>query len=368
MTPFQDLSISNAPFMRELEAAASRVLRSGRYINGPEVHAFESELAGATGVDFCVAVSTGLDALRLILKGYMEMGRLREGDEVIVPANTFIATFLAVSDCRLVPVAADVDASTFCLDFTRLPLSDKTRAIIPVHLFGTPCWNADVIARLRSRGILVIEDNAQALGASVGSMPTGSLGDAAAVSFYPAKNIGACGDAGAVLTSDAALAETVRMLANYGSRERYRHELLGANCRMDELQAALLRVKLPRLGEITARRNAVARAYDSLISNPEVIKPHVIEDKDTVQAWHQYVVRHPRRDSLRAYLQENGIGTEIHYPVVCTSQPCYAGGGIRMPEGGVPVASSLAGEILSLPIADVSDSDVERIASLINAY
>ena len=349
--------------------AATAVLRSGTYINGREVSRFERALANRCRRGFCVAVSTGLDALRLILLGYMELGRLRPGDEVIVPANTFIATFLAVTSCGLVAVAADVDERDFCLDFERLPLTDKTRAIIAVHLFGTPCWNREFYREAERRGILMIEDNAQAIGAEVSdggwSYPTGSLGDAAAISFYPAKNIGAFGDAGAVVTNDEQLEKKVRMLANYGSRQKYRHELLGFNCRMDELQAALLRVKLEKLEEVSARRRERAELYDRLIDNPEIIKPTIFSDRK--QVWHQYVIRHPERDTLRAFLLHNRIGTEIHYPVPCHLQECYRGSdAIRVPERPV-VAERLANEILSLPIADVTDEEIEYIAYTINS-
>ena len=355
--------------MEELVEAAGRVLRSGRYINGEEVSAFEREQGAQCGVSYCVAVSTGLDALRLIFRAYMELGRLREGDEVIIPANTFIATFLAVADCGLKPVAADVEESGFCLDFERLPLSQRTRAVIPVHLFGNPCWDADVFDSLRSRGILIIEDNAQAIGACAahegfnGSRLTGNLGDAAAISYYPAKNIGACGDAGAVLTNDHLLADTVRMLANYGAKEKYYHELSGFNCRMDELQAAFLRIKLRRLEEVSAERNRRARLYDALITNPDVVKPLIFDDGRR-QVWHQYVVRHPHRDELRKYLLGNGVSTEIHYPVPCHRQQCPA----SAQDVSLPVAERLASRILSLPVADPTDEEIHRISELINSF
>ena len=346
--------------MEELEAAAGRVIRSGRYINGSEVKSFEESLAKAAGVRFCVAVSTGLDALRLILKAYMELGRLKKGDEVIVPANTFIATFLAVTDCGLVAVAADVNETDFCLDLGALPISQRTRAVIPVHLYGNLCWDNAVMEKLREKGILIIEDAAQAIGVA------GHLGDAAALSFYPAKNIGALGDAGACLTNDASLAETIRKLANYGSSEKYNHELCGLNCRMDELQAAFLSLKLRHLNEITRRRYEVARRYDRAITNPEVIKPEILSHCH--QAWHQYVIRHPRRDELREYLSQRDINTEIHYPVACHKQPCYNGHQLLRKYSPLPVAEALVAEVLSLPIADVTDDDIDIISRNINSF
>lgn len=373
MLPFQDLRLTNAAMMESYIAAAQEVLRSGRYINGESVRKFESDMEKDSGAKFCVAVSNGLDALRLILRGYKALGRLRVGDEVIVPANTFIATFLAVTDCGLKAVAADVDETTFCLDFRRLPLSERTRAVIPVHLYGNPCWNAGVFAGLRSRGILIIEDNAQAIGALSaeegfnGSRNTGNLGDAAAISFYPAKNIGAFGDAGAVLTNDADLAAAVRKLANYGSAEKYVHELCGLNCRMDEIQAALLSQKLLTLSDVIFRRRKAAGLYEKEITNPEVIRPAIMSDGSR-QVWHQYVVRHPRRDDLRKYLAENGVATEIHYPVPCHLQPCYKDNPAVSCPGPLPVAERLASEVLSLPIADVSRSDITLVADLINKF
>ena len=354
--------------MPEFLETAQRIIKSGRYVGGPEISAFEQALSKLCGTQYCIAVSNGLDALRLILKGYIQLGKLREGDEVIVPANTFIATFLAVTDCGLTAVAADVDEATFCLDFSRLPLSEKTKAVIIVHLFGYPCWNVEEIEKLRKKGILIIEDNAQAIGASFAGQITGSLGDAAAISFYPAKNIGAFGDAGAVLTDNKDLANTVRALANYGSHEKYHHVLCGLNCRMDALQAALLSIKLKNIDDIIRRRNASASLYDRLITNKDVLKP-TVSDQSITHVWHQYVIRHKKRDDLRQYLAENGIGTEIHYPVCCHLQPCYKGNPLlKVPLKGLPMSEQISSEILSLPIADVTEQEIRRIANAINSF
>lgn len=371
--PFQDLKHTNHPFEEGLLEAAGRVIRSGRYVNGPEVETFEREMAAACGARFCVAVSTGLDALRLILEAYKAMGLLEEGDEVIVPANTFVATFLAVAHAGLTPVAVDIDEETFCLDFRSLPITEKTRAVIPVHLYGNPCWDAAVLNELHRRGILIIEDNAQAIGGMHSqegfneSRRTGNLGDAAAVSFYPAKNIGALGDAGAVLTNSEQLALTVRSLANYGGREKYRHELCGYNCRMDEMQAALLRIKLPLLEQITEERRQRAMLYDRLISHAEIIRPRIMEN-GAKQVWHQYVIRHPQRDRLREYLKHNGIGTEIHYPVPCHRQPCFNGTSKIKTYGELPTAERIAGEILSLPVANATEEEINYITETINRF
>lgn len=372
MIPFQDLRKTNEVLMERLAAAAGRVIRSGRYINGPEVKAFEKALALLCESRYCVAVSNGLDALRLIFAAYKEMGLLRDGDEVIVPANTFVASFLAVTHSGLKAVAADVDDSTFCLDWTRLPLSPRTRAVLTVHLYGYPCWDAAAVEALRARGILVIEDAAQAIGARSarpgfrGTFAAGSLADAAAFSFYPAKNIGALGDAGAVVTDDSRLAATVRTLANYGAPEKYSHTLCGFNCRMDELQAALLSEKLPLASTTARERGRRARLYASLITNPEVTLPPLPSD-GSLPAFHQFVVRHPRRDQLRAFLASKGVRTEVHYPVPCHLQECYNDHPLLLTPSPLPTAERLAGEVLSLPIADVSDADIREIAKLINS-
>lgn len=353
--------------------AAERVLRSGRYINGPEVSAFEKDLAETTGVGYSIAVSTGLDALRLIFRAYIELGRLKPGDEVIIPANTFIATFLAVTHCGLTAVAADIDPTYSCLDLNKLPITPNTRAIIPVHLYGNICWEHRIMSELSKKGILIIEDNAQAIGARSstpglkGSFTTGSLGDAAAISFYPAKNIGAFGDAGAALTDDKLLADKIRELANYGAHEKYQHSSCGFNCRMDELQAALLRLKLTNLKNINDQRRTAAEAYDRLIINPNVIKPTIARD-GSLQTWHQYVVRHPRRNALRQYLADNGVGTEIHYPVPCHLQKCYSDNPLLKTYTSLEVSEKLATEILSIPIADISLQEIQIISHLINIH
>lgn len=370
--PFQDLKHTNSEDMEAYVEAATDVLRSGRYLHGERVRRFESLLAESCGARHCIAVSNGLDALRLIFSAYITLGRLKKGDEVIIPANTFIATFLAVTSCGLNAVACDVSEKDFCIDFSRIPLTPCTRAIVPVHLYGNPCWNREFFDMAREKGILVVEDNAQAIGAESaeegfhGSFLTGHLGDAAAISFYPAKNIGAFGDAGAVLTDDDELASTVRMLSNYGSREKYVHEAAGFNCRMDELQAALLTLKLEKMDAVNLRRRQCAALYDSLIQNPGIVKPRIYPDRR--QVWHQYVVRTDRRDRLRSFLEEKGVATEIHYPVPCHLQNCYRGSDSLIVPSPLPEAERLAGEILSLPIANVSDEEIRYIADIINEF
>lgn len=369
--PFLRLADSFACAAEETEAAVLRVVRSGWYLNGPEVKALEQELAAGCGAGYCVAVSNGLDALRLMIRTYIELGKLHAGDEIIVPANTYIASILPVTEFGLVPVPVEPDPETMNIDFNRIEssLTSRTRGIMLVHLYGNPAWNSDVMSGLHERGIMVFEDNAQAIGAVAaeeglnGSKITGNLGDCAAYSFYPTKNIGAMGDAGAVITNDSEVARMIRTFANYGSDYRYHNIVQGYNCRIDEIQAAVLRVRLRNLDMICRKRGESAMLYDSLVRNPKITKPRIYND--CVQVWHQYVVRTNERSRLQNYLRENGVSTDIHYAVPPHLQPCYAG---RWPEGTLPVTERLADEVLSLPIANVSHEDIEYVADVINNF
>lgn len=378
--PFLDLADTNAPYIDEIEQAVCRVIRGGRYLNGPETTAFERELAQSCGAALAIAVSNGLDAIRLIIRAYIETGRLEKGDFVLVAANTYIATVLPISEFGLRPIFIEPDPETMnfswssallTLDSSSLTL-DKVKAAIITHLYGTPCWDAEAARRLRRRGILIIEDNAQAIGATVpdegfnGSCVAGALGDAAAFSFYPTKNIGALGDAGAVTTSDPVLAETVRALANYGSDRRYHNIYRGYNCRMDEIQAAALRIKLRHLNEENTRRRRIAEIYNREITNSIVAKPRIFAD--TGQVWHQYVVLLPPdlRDSFRNYLNSKGIGTDIHYPDPPCLQPCYEEySALASPDR---VSVRMARSCVSLPIANVSPTDASEVARAINDF
>lgn len=370
--PFLNLATVNSDDLDEMVMAAGRVIRSGRYLHGQETEAFERELAMSSGLSdvSAIGVSNGLDALRLIIRGYIELGRLRPGDEVLYPANTYIASILPVSEFGLVPVAVEPDAETHNIRLATLvdKISPRTRALMLVHLYGRPCWDKEIMSYLRSRGILVVEDNAQAIGARAReegfnhSCITGSLGDAAAFSFYPTKNIGAVGDAGAVLTTDPELAATIRALANYGSDRRYHNLYCGYNCRLDEIQAAMLRVRLRRLPEIIANRRATAEAYSSWIKQPAITLPS--EEKGSTHVWHQYVIRHPHRDRLGDYLRDNGISTDIHYAVPPHRQPCYK----DIDFGPLPIAEMLADTVLSLPIAGIDTATAKEISMIINEF
>lgn len=362
--PFQELKTSNAPYADELKRVAAEVIDSGRYLHGPHTERFEQRLSHLIGTTHAIGTGTGLDALRLIFRGYMELGRLRPGDEVIVPANTFIATILPITELGLRVRLADPSPVTHCIspaDAERL-LTPSTRAVAITHLYGNPSWDEESAQRLREKGILLIEDNAQAIGARWHSRPTGSLGHASAISFYPGKNIGALGDAGAVCTDDAVLANTVRMLHDYGSDRRYHYPLRGYNSRIDELQAAFLNVKLDHLDEVCTARLQTAKAYDSSINHPLITKPAFLPD--CRQVWHQYVVCTPYRDRLAQFLLDRGVGTGIHYPIPPHLQPCYTG----LATDPLPVTETLANSVLSLPIANVSASEARKIALIVNSF
>lgn len=368
---FLDLGSVNASVMDEIAEAANRVIRSGRYIGGENVRCFEQELADYCSTTHAVAVSNGLDALRLILRAYIELGVIKQGDEVIVPANTYIATVLAISDNGLVPVFVEPDAATMNLDISLVEqhITERTCAIMPVHLYGTPCWAAEMNQLSERYKLKVIEDNAQAIGARAavaglnGTDVTGSLGHAAGISFYPTKNLGALGDAGAVTTNNEDLACAVRALANYGADRRYHNIYRGLNCRMDELQAAMLRVKLKYVDAENDRRAHIAEIYDSNIDNKRVMKPVIF--RDCRQVWHQYVLRVDDRETFRAYLKNNGIETDVLYPTPPHLQPCYAEYGDK----SLPLATAMSNSVVSLPISlTVGEEEARYISEMVNMF
>lgn len=362
---FLDLETVNKPFEKEIGEAVRRVIASGRYIGGPEVAEFERRLAESCGAPYCVGTGNGLDALRLIIRAYIELGEMTPGDEIIVPSNTYIATVLAITDNGLIPVFAEPDPRTMNLDTSRLSeyLSPRTRAIMTVHLYGRTCFDSAMLDFARSNSLKIIEDNAQAIGATTadGSRITGSLGDAAAFSFYPTKNIGALGDAGAVTTSDPRLADAVRAIANYGSDRQYHNIYRGLNSRLDPIQAAILSVKLPYLDRENGLRREIAAVYEQEIKNPCVIKPLF----DNSSVWHQYVVQVEDRENFRRYLADNSVETAVHYPLAPFDQPCYAS--VYKPD--CPIARKLAESVVSLPVSRcTSVDDACHIADIINTY
>lgn len=374
--PFLDLAEVNRRYLDGLQAAAARVIDSGRYVGGPECEAFEKELAAMCQAPHAVGVSNGLDALRLIMMAWQELGLLSAGDGVIVAANTYIASILAIIQAGLTPVLTDPDPTTMNLSAEGIRRAAKAnpraRAVMPVHLYGRVAWDEAMRREVTERNLLVIEDNAQAIGAIAstdglfGSRRSGAIGHAGAFSFYPTKNVGALGDAGAVVTHSAELAAAVRALANYGSDRRYHNIYVGLNCRMDPLQAAMLRVKLPDMRWANARRFERAVAYRNVIDHPLVIKPGISPQvNDSV--WHQYVIRvtDGQRDNMRRYLLDNGVETDIHYAVPPHLQPCLSG----LSHPALPVTEILADEVLSLPISDTTSvADAAEIGRIINRF
>ena len=362
--PFLDLKRDYQALDRELDEACRRVLAAGWYVLGPEVEALEQEFAAYCGVRHCVGVGNGLDALGLILRAC----GVGPGDEVIVPAHTFIATWLAVSATGATPVGVDVDAQTCNLDpgATAAAVTPRTAAVIPVHLYGRPADMGALRQVAARHGLKLIEDAAQAHGARCQGRRVGALGDAAAFSFYPVKNLGACGDGGAVTTDDGELAERVRLLRNYGSRRKYDHECRGTNSRLDELQAALLRVKLRHLDAWNARRAALVEVYQAGLGGAsDLALPSAPPEAEPV--WHLYVVRHPRREELRRHLERVGVTTMVHYPVPPHRSPAYRlqGGPVRR----FPVAERLAGEVLSLPLSPHhTDGEVSYTAQAVRQF
>ena len=362
--PFLSLEPQHAPLRAELTAAFMRVHDSYWYVLGEEVRQFEQEYATWNQVPHAVGVANGLDALVLALRA-LNVG---PGDEVIVPANTYIATWLAATQvgATLVPVEPDPATSNIDPAAIAAAISPRTRAIIPVHLYGQACRMPEIMALAAQHGLSVVEDNAQAHGATFDEQLTGSFGHLNATSFYPGKNLGALGDAGAVTTANEALARRVRVLRNYGSDRKYHNEEIGYNSRLDELQAALLRVKLPHLAAWTAQRRQLAAWYDQHLAGIAGLRrPHTAPGATHV--YHLYVVHHPRRDALQQHLTQHGIGTLIHYPVPPHRQPAYQA--LDMPAGRFPIAEELAATCLSLPLwPGMMEGQIIAVAATIRAF
>ncbi len=344
MIPFLDLRAAYLELKDEIDAAIARVLDSGWYVLGEEVETFEAEWAAYCGAAHGVGVANGLDALVLALRA-LGVG---PGDEVIVPSNTYIATWLAVSAVGATPVPVEPDLSTHNIDPARIAaaLTDRTKALLPVHFYGQPADLDPILALARKRGLAVVEDAAQAHGARYKGQRIGAHGDVVCWSFYPGKNLGAMGDGGAVTTNSADLADRIRVLRNYGSRAKYVNEVQGVNSRLDPIQAAILRVKLPHLDAWTERRRTIAARYGQELRDAGIVLPSVPDWAEP--AWHLFVIRSPERDELQARLTRAGIGTLIHYPIPPHMQAAYVGAGIS--KGALPVAERLANEVLSLPM------------------
>jgi dTDP-4-amino-4,6-dideoxygalactose transaminase len=381
MIKFLDLKTINDSFEPELSLSVKRVLDSGWYLQGNETNAFEHEYSEYIGAKHCIGVANGLDALRLILKAYIEIGTMQPGDEIIVPANTFIASILAITDNLLKPVLVEPVIATYNIDPFKIEekITEKTRGIMLVHLYGQNAMHTEIDRLVKKYDLKLIEDNAQAVGAYFHQyrqdMPylsnrTGSLGHASGHSFYPGKNLGCLGDGGAVTTNDDELASVVRALANYGSNKKYVNDYQGLNSRLDEIQSAILRTKLPRLDKDNLRRNEIAKYYLKNISNPDITlptrtSPQAIHNLQPDHVWHLFVIRNSHRDQLQKYLTDQGIQTLIHYPVPPHKQLAYK----EWNNLSFPITEQIHNQVLSLPMSPVmNDEEVHTIVNELNKF
>ena len=365
MIPFLDLKNINAQYRDELIQAATDVIDSGWYIQGNQVNAFEKEFSDYCGTKHCIGVANGLDALILIFRAYKELGRLKEGDEVIVPANTYIASILAITENRLQPILVEPDEQTYNLDpkLIEQAITPKTKAILAVHLYGKLADMLEINKIAKKNNLLVIEDSAQAHGASYNGIKAGNWSNASGFSFYPGKNLGALGDGGAVTTNDDELAQTIRALGNYGSHKKYENLYKGVNSRLDEMQAAMLRVKLCYLDSEISHRQEIASYYLNEIVNDNIILPEYKNSKN--HAWHLFVIRTDVRVELQKYLLDNGIQTLIHYPLPPHKQEAYK----EWKNQSYPISEKIHDEVLSLPISGIQSlEDTNKVVEIINEY
>jgi dTDP-4-amino-4,6-dideoxygalactose transaminase len=370
MIPFLDLKLINARYHEELAAACSRVISSGWYIGGEEREKFELEFSTYCGTQHAIGVANGLDALTLTLRAWKELGKLKEGDEIIVPANTYIASILAITENRLKPVLVEPDRASYnlCPLKTAAAITPNTKAIVAVHLYGQLAPMREIMALAEQRNLLVLEDAAQAHGATIAGRKAGSWGHAAGFSFYPGKNLGALGDAGAVTTNDTELAETIRALGNYGSHKKYENLYQGVNSRLDEIQAAMLCVKLKHLDGDSFRRREIALAYAQGINNPVIVQP--IDADSTIDSleshvFHLYVVRTEQRQALQEHLSAEGVQSLIHYPIPPHQQRAYQ----AWNQESYPLTEAMHQRVLSLPISPVmTNADVTAVIRACNTF
>lgn len=365
MVNFLDLKLLNKEMEAELKAASARVIDSGWYIGGKELSYFEADFAKYCGVKECIGVANGLDALILTLRAWKEMGKLKDGDEVIVPANTYIASVLAITENKLVPVLVEPDPKTFNLDpfLTKKAITSKTKVILPVHLYGQLADMPEIMKIAKENNLLVLEDSAQSHGAMIDGKKAGNWGDASGFSFYPGKNLGALGDAGAITTNDTQLAETLRALRNYGSHEKYKNLFKGVNSRLDEIQAAFLSVKLKYLDAHTEMRRKIIGQYLEGIKNPKVQLPYVVHPDQHV--WHLFVVRCFERAKLVEHLKKNDIQTLVHYPIPPHKQDAYK----EFKHLSLPVTEMIHAEVVSLPLSPVmSQEDILKVIDGVNSF
>jgi dTDP-4-amino-4,6-dideoxygalactose transaminase len=369
MIPFLDLKAINAQYHDKLVTACMRVIDSGWYIDGNELKEFEQNFADYCGTQFAIGVANGLDALILTLRAWKELGKLKDGDEVIVPSNTYIASILAITENDLKPVLVEPDAVTFNIDYKKIEtaITAKTRVILPVHLYGQITAMPEIMDIAAKHKLLVLEDSAQAHGAEIAGRKAGSWGDASGFSFYPGKNLGALGDAGAITTNDAELANMLKALRNYGSHEKYKNLVLGVNSRLDEIQAAILNVKLKFLDQENQHRRQIADLYLKEIKNPAIKLPlKYIEAKNYLQhVWHLFVIRTQHREALQKYLTEHEVQTLIHYPIPPHKQHAYK----EWNDLSLPISEQIHAEVLSLPIGpNLSMDEAKKVVQLCNGF
>lgn len=365
MIKFLDLKKINQPYEKAFQEKLNNIMNSGWYILGEEIKAFENNFATYCGTKYCIGVGNGLDALVLIFKAYIQLGKIQKGDEVIIPANTYIASILAVLQADLVPVLVEPNLETFNLDPKEIEkaITPKTRAILPVHLYGQLSAMSEINSIAKKNNLLVIEDAAQSHGAVLASKKAGNIGDAAGFSFYPGKNLGALGDAGAITTNDEALAKMIFSLRNYGSETKYVNDYIGINSRLDELQAAFLSVKLPNLDAENKIRKEIARRYLSEIKNDKIALPFY-DDSDN-HVFHLFVVRTTDRKGFQEYLMENNIQTLIHYPIPPHQQKALS----FMKNESFPITEKIHREVLSLPISPVmTKEEVDYVIEISNKF
>ena len=365
MIPFLDLKGINGQYRDELIDACITVIDSGSYIRGEQGILFEKEFSEFCGAKYCVGVGNGLDALTLVLRAWKELGKIKDGDEVIVPGNTYIASILAITENNLTPILVEPDPNSYNLDIDKITsaITSKTKVILPVHLYGQIADMPKITAIAKEFNLLVLEDSAQAHGASISGKKAGNWGDASGFSFYPGKNLGALGDGGAVTTSNEDLANMVRSLGNYGSHERYKNLRRGINSRLDEMQAAVLRVKLRYLDYETKCRRKIAKSYLEGINNPEISLPCWMEDEQHV--FHLFVIQSRRRAELAEYLKANGIGALSHYPIAPHQQEAYQ----SLVTPSLPVTESIHERVISLPISpNLEDHQVQTVIQVINGF
>ncbi|WP_332018857.1 DegT/DnrJ/EryC1/StrS family aminotransferase [Kaistella sp.] len=366
MIKFLDLQKINVAHQQEIEEKLLQTFRSGWYLLGNEVKTFEDNLAKYIGSQHAIGVANGLDALRLILRAYIEMGVMQKGDEIIVPANTYIASVLAISDNGLVPVLVEPDISTYNIDLSKIEekITSHTKGVMIVHLYGRVVFSEDLRTLAQKHQLKIIEDNAQAIGAVWNSVKTGNLGDAAGFSFYPGKNLGALGDAGGITTNDEELAKTIRALANYGSNQKYVNIYQGLNSRLDEIQAAVLDVKLKYIDAENQRRKEIAKRYIAEITNPNIHLPEYPAN-EAEHVWHLFVIRTESREKLQNYLTENGVQTLIHYPIPPHKQEAYQ----EWNDLSFPITEKIHAEVLSLPISPVMiEEEIDNVIYILNNF